>query len=311
MKIFGTIALAIVTLILLLAVSAIIYFDDHRLVKIISELASDKLGCDLEIVGFHLDGLSRLNCQSVEARVDNELWFEVDRIDIQINPWAIVGRKLQLKSIMIDSVYFNSAVYPPMNDTLELEARSVDENIESLGLPLALEILKLDLNNLSLADSVMGINAFGEINLSADNIRISGYDNLSPRIAITPAEFRIEYQNETRMVELNAVVDADLKIELDGIASVKTEGSISAGIRNVVYDGFSFADQYEFFADWRIELSDSQAEINRFAFRSADHELLKLSGSISDIYADTLSGAMAVQSLSIDLNDYQDEIGKF
>ncbi|MCP4584037.1 MAG: hypothetical protein GY839_20690 [candidate division Zixibacteria bacterium] len=113
------------------------------------------------------------------------------------------------------------------------------------------------------------------------------------------------------MVELNAVVDADLKIELDGIASIKTEGSISAGIRNVVYDGFSFADQYEFIADWRIELSDSQAEINRFAFRSADHELLKLSGNINDIYADTLSGALAVQSLSIDLNDYQDEIGKF
>ena len=150
-KTLGIIGIAIVLIFMITIASALFYFNDQRLAGIARKQAMEKLACDLELDGFHLDGISRLDCLSIKAHRNDTLWFEIKNLMIEINPWAVLNRKIMIQSFQIDSCYINTGISMPTVDTLDDKCKSSEQSGDSYSLPLMLEIRNFNLDYLSVS----------------------------------------------------------------------------------------------------------------------------------------------------------------
>ena len=299
-------------MIVLAIIIASIYVNDHKLALMIENMAERKLGCDIEISDFRLDGLSRLHCGSIKARSTDSLWFEIDSINIKINPWAILGWELQIKFIAIESVYLNMNFYRFFNsDTMAGIAENDSINSKEFVFPLTVKIDYCNLSNLKVDDNLACYHTEGNLGFSGENISIKNIADFRGNFYIKASGYTVKYNSDILGPDLTTLVNTNLKITTTGINSASLQGIMELTETGARFDTLSFTDLPNISGDCQLTFQDNNIIIDKLAISTGKQRNLSISGVINSALDDSVSANIKFDSLAIDLGTYNKTLRMF
>lgn len=210
-KITSIVIIALLAVIAISAISLRLYYSDRRLKSMIEKRAGEAMGHQITIGGLELGGWISLRIRdfSIRDSLTDSIWLKIDELDVDLDPRALLSKKIHLDRIALKGGNFNYGMFPQSDTTAAVSAGKEGPFIS----PLRLEIDTFFVDDLRIS----GPEADFTLGLSVGDLTFKSID-----------DFSLDYDLEGKSGRLHFVsnslgADADFSFSL--IGSVSSTGS--------------------------------------------------------------------------------------
>jgi hypothetical protein len=294
-KIIAIILLALVVLIPLSVIGLRLYYNDSRLEALLERRIGRSMNCRLDIDKLDLSGWLQVRVDGITLSDPDSgsVFCHLERMDLELVPYALLGRKLHIRSVRLDSGYFDYDVPVPLPEPEPEEART-----KGLSLPVALALDTCIISDINIRGSQGGFL----VNAAAGDIEYDGGGELELSYDIEGSDGVVDIRSNEPGFE--GKFEFSLRGDISTRVPARQYFVLNASdIRMVSDDTYEVGD-VKISGNAILDVIADSAALEGLDLFFNDQKLLTMSGSVN--YGDSPRGTFEIEPVEWKMNWFDD-----